>query len=183
LQHLTDLAGSIERGEGPEVYSVIPEGAQYETMVRTFEVLTGEKDFTLSRHHLLHYAPELGVKGYVHKDRRSLQYEVGIGVRTTPSSRLVLWPHAPRDENAAAHYSQYTAAKGGQAAIEAEVSQSQPVMLETRPGDVVFFLGSRMYHNRINPTNTFVYYLALNTYGLQDREASRQERRPRTKAG
>ena len=175
LGKLERMLHSIEAGTGPDVYSLVPEGNDKQRLFDVMAAMTGEKDFTVSRHHILFYQ---GITSYPHKDRKSLQYSCAIGLRPSRTSRLVLWPYAAQDENTGSHYRDYVEFKGGQEAIEKEVAATPPVMFDVQRGDAVFFAGSRMYHDRTSPEGIAIYYLAVNTYGLYDRAASRQERKP-----
>jgi len=174
LHKLEDFVRTIESDDPPEDFSFLPQGDDRNAILETFQMLIGNDDLTISRHHVLHYRKEM--PSYPHKDRRSLEYSCAIGIRSTKDSRLLLWPSASLDENMGVHWRDYVVAVGGQAAVERAIRDSKPIEIDTVRGDVVFFPSNRMYHERTNPEGVIIYYIAVNTYGIYDRIASRQER-------
>lgn len=175
LGRLDAFVEEIERGDGPDVYSIEPEGEDRETFIKAMESVTGEFGFTLSRHHVTIYEDaELPA----HKDRASLAYSVGVAIRVSPESRVRIWPTAPMDTNTHAGYDHYTDKKEGQAALDIELSKFQPVSLFQERGDVVMFSGNRVYHQRLNPAGVIVYFIAVNSEGLDDRGPNRYEQKP-----
>ena len=174
LHKLEDFVKKIESNDPPETFSFLPQGDDHNAILKTFQILIGNDDLTISRHHILHYRKEM--PSYPHKDRRSLEYSCAIGIRSTIDSRLLLWPSAPLNENMGAHWRDHVVAMGGQSEIERATRDNRPIEIATERGDVVFFPSSRMYHERTNPEGVMIYYIAINTYGIYDRSASRQER-------
>jgi len=175
MNKLQNLTKTIKSEDGPENFSFIPTGEDQNELFKTFRVLCGVEEMTISRHHILHYRKDM--PSYPHKDRKSLQYSCAIGIENTKHSSLFLWPDAPLDENSGSHWRDYVDSKGGQGIIDKEIQATEPVKISTEPGDLVFFPTSRMYHHRSNTEGIIIYYIAVNEFGIYDRTASRQERK------
>ena len=174
LLELKQFLEQIKSDNPPDDFSYLPKRNYLKNLMDVYSILTESKNLTISRNHIMYYRK--GMTSIPHKDRKSLQYACAIGISSTPESRLLLWPEASTDENEGNSYYEYAKVNGGQSFIDEIVSKSKPVELYTGPGDVVFFPGSRMFHGRKSPIDSSVYYIDVNTYGLNDRESSRQER-------
>lgn len=175
MNKLQSLSKTIKSEDSPETFSLMPTGENQEELFKTFRVLCGVEEMTISRHHILYYRKDM--LSYPHKDRKSLQYSCAIGIENTKDSSLFLWPDAPLDENSGSHWRDYVDSRGGQGIIDKEIQATEPVRISTGPGDLVFFPGSRMYHHRSNTEGVIIYYIAVNEFGIYDRTASRQERK------
>ncbi|MBI96528.1 hypothetical protein CL656_05230 [bacterium] len=175
LTKLDSLLSKILEGDNVKTFSLIPDQEEMEVALKVFSDLSGDKELTISRHHLMHYRP--GMTSNPHKDRKSLQYGCAIGVDSPEDSKLLLWPDGNLDENTGNHYRDYIDSLGGVDKVNDLVSQTKPQEIFTGKGDLVFFPASKMFHCRKNPLGSSVYYLDVNSYGLNDREASMQERR------
>lgn len=164
----------VAGGDSPELYEFLPDSALLQYGVETLKQLTSSKHLTVSRKNIMYYRK--GMHSPAHKDRKSLQYAVAIGVNNPFGSRLLLWPDANRDVNVGNHYRIYTEKMGSQEEVDAYLSTIEPVSLATNPGDVVIFPGNSMFHQRVNPLKACVYYLDFNEWGIDDRNPSMQER-------
>ena len=172
LQKRFDLICS--ESVSPEAYEYLPESNLLSSGIAMLRELTSSNSLTISRKNIMYYRENMNSPA--HKDRKSLQYAVAIGIFNPPDSRLLLWPDANRDPNEGDHYKSYTKRIGSQEQIDSYLSNIDPVAFATDPGDVVIFPGNSMFHRRINPLGSCVYYLDFNAWGLDDRSPSMQER-------
>ncbi|MDA2909532.1 hypothetical protein MYX04_01220 [Nitrospiraceae bacterium AH_259_D15_M11_P09] len=175
LERLESFTESLLGGEAQDEYAFIPDHEELKIYFTTLQILTGNTDFTMCRNHVSIYKDVEGDL-LAHKDRHSLRYSCGIGIRATPQSRLLLWPDAPRDINMHPHYKDYEDAYGGYENINKILKSFIPKSINLQRGDVILFLGDEVFHQRTNPNGVVMYYLTSNTLGVIDRAPNRYER-------
>jgi len=171
---IMDFYRDIEAGSGPDVYRYDFTDEQLDEIRTFYGVVAGiGNELTISRNYLNIYHE---IETHPHKDRLSLAYNMGLGLLSGPNSRVMLWPEASLEENTGENYGDYVRRVGGQDKITEELSKSAPISLALDLGDVVLFPGNRMYHHRLNPAGTVIYYFSFNETGMADRGPNRFER-------
>lgn len=147
---------------------------------------------TLSERHIKVYDENAPPFPRLHKDCVASQVAVGIPLEQNAQARIVLVPHAMRNVNPldVAVYGarpganpdgcMRTKAQDGLCGSPGE--DPEAVMLDVRPGDVVIFPGSSMYHERLNAAGSAVLYLKLNAMRLDflGEDAGTQSQRNRS---
>lgn len=101
-----------------------------------------------------------------HKDRVASQVAVGIALAIPEGSDVVLYPHHHREVNPFATTELLRRSLDDDALPEKLLAGVEPVRIDTRPGDVLMFRGSSIYHERHRPANSVVLYLKFNAYAL-----------------
>lgn len=109
----------------------------------------------LSERHLQTYDPGADPYPHAHKDWRSSQVSVGLTLRTTPESRLNLWPEEDRKPNVA-DKAAYADPRGFMFA---------PLRIHDHVGDVVMFGGASTWHRREHAAGVTNLYLKFNDFG------------------
>jgi hypothetical protein len=134
---------------------------------------------TLSERHIMIYDNNAAPLPALHKDRVASTFSVGIPLEPSGCDRIALLPWSAREENLLdnAVYCERTpnslpdsAAAWDLAAGEyphpAKIDKPTLVELEARPGDVVIFRGSSIYHGRLYAARSSVLYFKFNTMRL-----------------
>lgn len=101
-----------------------------------------------------------------HKDRVASEVTVGIPLKVPDNSHIILYPNQCREINPFASTAQHRASLDDNALPENVLAGVDPEILRVWPGDVVFFKGSSIYHERMNPANTSLLYLKFNGMNL-----------------
>lgn len=121
---------------------------------------------TLCERHIKAYHATAPDSPPPHKDRVASQVAVGIALLVPEGSDMVLYPEHHREVNAFASTELLRRSLDEDALPEKLLAGVAPVRLNMRPGDVVIFRGSSIYHERHRPANTVVLYLKFNALGL-----------------
>jgi hypothetical protein len=120
---------------------------------------------TLSERHLKAYDTDTPAVPVAHKDRLASQCSVGLSIDIPADSRLVLYPQASREPNvfnvSAALLESLSPTEHPTVALR----DLSPVEIADRPGDVVMFPGSTVWHARLNGAATRNLYLKFNDFG------------------
>lgn len=119
---------------------------------------------TLSERHIKSYRPDADPCPTAHKDRYASQISVGLTIESPEGSHLVLFPETDRGENP------YLDARLRESLEPAQLPEvvldgAPEVTIHDRPGDVVIFPGSSMWHLRRRAAGTTVVYVKLNDFG------------------
>jgi hypothetical protein len=117
---------------------------------------------TLCERHVKAYDQNAEANPVPHKDRMASEIVVGLPVRVPEDSYLVLYPTAPATENPFQSTAQWRDVVSPNEQTRSLLAEVEPVKLYARPGDVVFFQGAKVYHERINPANSVLLFLKLN---------------------
>jgi len=117
---------------------------------------------TLSERHYKIYSPNADPNPNAHKDRFQSQYSLGVPLQLGTNSKVVLWP----DQSRALNQHPSTAA-WRESLPQAELPENvlagiPPLEIDVRVGDAVIFLGSSIFHERINAAGTIMAYFKLN---------------------
>ena len=138
-------------------------------LVTTIGELTGlpADELILSERHLKIYRADAPQNPPPHKDRRATQVAVGIPLEMPSVSRLILYPYHQRSENPFDSYDEFIRWLPEEQRPQNALKGVAPVELDTRPGDLIVFWGSSMYHQRMGDVaGSQVLYLKLNALGL-----------------
>lgn len=119
--------------------------------------------FTISERHLKIYDDAAAPWPRPHKDRAASQFSIGLPVHVPEGSSVCIFPGLDRSPNP------------GERAIfmdpqecpdpEALYASPEAVLLNEQPGDIVIFLGSALWHERVRPAGTAVLYVKINDLG------------------
>jgi hypothetical protein len=143
----------------------------------TVAAIAGLGMLTLSERHIKVYDESAPPFPLLHKDCVASQVAVGIPLEQNVDARLVLLPNAMRGVNpldVAVFGPRAALGLDGSMHVEPQDADLEPqtgqnletLMLDVRPGDVVIFPGSSMYHERFNGAGSSVLYLKLNAMGI-----------------
>lgn len=123
-------------------------------------------NITLCERHIKVYDKNAPATPPPHKDRVASEVTVGIPLEIPENSHIILYPDHCREINAFASTALHRASLDDINLPERALAQVDPQVLQVWPGDVVFFRGSSMYHERVNPANTSLLYLKFNSLNL-----------------
>lgn len=119
---------------------------------------------TLSERHVNCYELDADPSPAPHKDRLASQVTVGISVDIPERSCLVLYPRDDRSVNRFMLSSELRASLDPDELPEAILDPARAVEIHDRPGDVVAFAGSSMWHLRRNAAGAVNLYLKCNDF-------------------
>jgi hypothetical protein len=156
--------------------------------------LTGSSapGMTLSERHIMIYDENAAALPPLHKDRLASEVSVGIPLEPSASDRIVLLPWCAREINLldSAVYcervpnSRLESVQGWNLEpSEYRRIESNPLVeLDAKPGDVVIFKGSTIFHGRLHAAKSSILYFKFNTMGLDPlgEDPSTEMRRKRT---
>jgi hypothetical protein len=162
---------------------VPPEEDCLAELMRTIGEVTGAPctGLTLSERHLMIYDENAAGLPPLHKDRFASRYSVGIPLEGgAGGERIALLPEGPRGVNVLdnAVYCPRVVDSSARSIEgwdlnagdlpEAWASDTKPTLIEldARPGDVVIFAGSSIYHGRFDSARSSVLYFKLSTERL-----------------
>ena len=139
---------------------------------------------TLSERHIKAYDADAPADPPAHKDRLSSQVSVGLSIDIPEGSHLVLYPHEHREKNPFNVSAALRDSLTEDQLPENLLVSAQEVIIEDRPGDVMLFHGSSMWHKRRNAANATNLYLKFNDFGCDPlgEDPSTEERREATLA-
>jgi hypothetical protein len=175
----------------PEDKDFLPE------LFSAVEAMTGcaESGMTLSERHIMIYDENAAALPPLHKDRVASEFSVGIPLEPSSDDRIALLPWSAREENLldnavycerAPNSPAQSAAAWNLAAAEyprlPKIDRPMLVELDAKPGDVVVFRGSSIYHGRLYAARSSILYFKLNAMGLDPlgEDPSTKGRRERT---
>ena len=128
--------------------------------------LTGldEDGFTISERHLKQYEDDAPDYPAPHKDRGASKYSIGLPIFLGPETSVCVFPTLDRaaNENERAVFMTPQDHPG----LEDIYNSSDAMPLHEELGDMVVFLGSSIYHERIRPRGTSVLYIKVNDEGF-----------------
>jgi hypothetical protein len=128
--------------------------------------LTGldEQRFTISERHLKQYEDDAPEYPAPHKDRGASKFSIGLPIHLGPETSVCVFPSLDR-----------TANYGERAVFMTEkdhpdlagiYASPEALPLNEELGDMIVFLGSGIYHERIRPRGTAVLYIKVNDEGF-----------------
>jgi len=121
-------------------------------------------DFTISERHLKVYDDRANPYPAPHKDRSASQYSIGLPVDLADRSTVCVFPDLEPGHNEEDHA--VFLEDEDQGGIDALYASKQAIMLNEQIGDVVIFLGSTLFHERVRAAGTAVLYFKVNAAGI-----------------
>ncbi|MGH9072497.1 MAG: hypothetical protein ACRDZQ_00020 [Acidimicrobiales bacterium] len=118
---------------------------------------------TLSERHLKRYSKDADPDPPAHKDRYASQVAVGISIEVAPTSCLALYPFDHRDVNPFLTGA-LRQTLGPDQLPEVALREARSIEIADRPGDVLVFPGSSMWHLRRRSAGTANLYLKCNDF-------------------
>jgi hypothetical protein len=121
------------------------------------------EEFTISERHLKVYESDAQPWPAPHKDRAASEISIGLPVAIPQNSSACLFPAlrpGPNTEDKAVFLTDSAHPNPDQ------VYQTEEcVMLHEQPGDIIAFLGSALYHERVHPAGAAILYIKVNGTG------------------
>src|SRR6266851_10118550 len=134
---------------------------------------------TLSERHVMIYDDHASSLPPLHKDRVASEVAVGMPLEASADARIALLPYSARGVNlldnaiycaratdSLARSAQGWSLEDSEYPKEAKLGIPELLELDARPGDVVVFAGSSIYHGRLNAAKSAALYFKFNTMGL-----------------
>lgn len=119
--------------------------------------------FTISERHIKAYEVGANPDPPAHKDRLSSLVSVGVSIVVPEGSTLVLYPHDDVGENPYLT-TDLRASLEPDALPENVLAGVRGIEIQDRPGDVVVFRGSALWHRRLRSGGTMNLYLKCNDF-------------------
>lgn len=128
--------------------------------------LTGidENTFTISERHLKVYDQNANPYPAPHKDRSASSYSIGLPVYVPEGSTVCLFPDLDALPNQEDHAVFLT--ERDRPDLERIYENENALMLNENVGDIVIFLGSSLWHERVRGGGTAVLYVKVNGEGV-----------------
>ena len=128
--------------------------------------LTGlnEDKIAVSERHLKQYEADAPDYPAPHKDRGASKISVGLPVHLVPETSVCVFPALDRSPNDGERAVFMT--DQDNPALADIYNSAEALALNEQLGDMVVFLGSTIYHERIRPRGTAVLYIKVNDEGF-----------------
>ena len=121
-------------------------------------------EMTLSERHVKAYFDDAAPEPTAHKDRYSSQISVGLSIDTPPGSKVVLYPQDDREVNPFNVSGALIGSLPPERHPDQALRGAREVEIDDRPGDVIAFPGSSVWHLRRKPAGAVILYLKLNDF-------------------
>lgn len=127
--------------------------------------LTGipTEDLTVSERHIKLYDGEANPFPAPHKDRAASSYSIGLPISLSEGSTVCVFPDLDPGLNEEER-AVFLAPQDGQSPEDLYASD-RAHFLNEKLGDVIVFLGSALYHERVRAAGTAVLYIKVNGDG------------------
>ena len=121
------------------------------------------ESFTLAERHIKSYSSDADPAPVAHKDRLASQVSIGVSIEVPEGSHLVLYPDVYREVN---HFltAELRESLAPDERPDVILDDAPAVEIFDRPGDVVLFPGSAVWHLRRNSADTVNLYLKCNDF-------------------
>lgn len=119
---------------------------------------------TISERHLKQYENDAPDYPAPHKDRGASKYSIGLPIYLGPETSVCVFPNLDRAPNEAERAVFMT--EQDHPDLEGIYKSADALLIHEQLGDMVVFLGSTIYHERIRPRGTAVLYIKLNDEGF-----------------
>jgi len=123
----------------------------------------GPQDFTISERHLKVYDEAADPWPAPHKDRNASHFSIGLPVVLPEGSSVCVFPDLEPGPNTEERAVFLSPPPGGTARDIYRSARAE--ILNERLGDMVVFLGSALFHERVNGAGTSVLYIKVNGRG------------------
>lgn len=153
------------KGKKRQFLFEFPNAAWAEEFRCGLAALTGidPADFTISERHLKVYEADAAPWPAPHKDRAASQVSIGLPVAIPQASSACVFPNYQRGLNPEEHAVFMT--DRDHPHLDQIYQMEECVMLHEQPGDIVAFLGSDIYHERVHPASAAILYIKVNCAG------------------
>lgn len=133
---------------------------------RELSALTGlqEASFTISERHLKQYEEDAPDYPAPHKDRGASKFSIGLPVHLGPGTSVCVFPNLDRSPNESGRAVFMT--EQDHPGLREIYNSPEALPLNEELGDMIVFLGSSIYHERIRPRGTAVLYVKVNDEGF-----------------
>jgi hypothetical protein len=121
------------------------------------------EELTISERHLKVYEADAEPWPAPHKDRAASEISIGLPITIPEASSACVFPElqpGPNTEDRAVFLTERDHPH-----LEQVYQMEECVMLRERPGDIVAFLGSALYHERVHPAGAAILYIKVNGNG------------------
>lgn len=118
---------------------------------------------TISERHLKVYDSDAAPWPAPHKDRAASQISIGLPVVIPENSSTCVFPSLQAGPNLEEHAVFMT--DRDHPHLDKIYQLEECVMLHEKPGDLVAFLGSSIYHERVHPAGAAILYIKVNGAG------------------
>ncbi len=128
--------------------------------------LTGlsRQGFTISERHLKQYDNDAPAYPAPHKDRGASKFSIGLPIYLGPETSVCVFPNLDRTPNEGERAVFMT--EQDHPGLEHIYNSPDALPLHEELGDMIVFLGSAIYHERIRPRGTSVVYIKVNDEGF-----------------
>ena len=128
--------------------------------------LTGmtQDDLTISERHLKQYENDAPDYPAPHKDRGASKFSIGLPIYLGPETSVCVFPNLDRTPNPGECAVFMT--EQDHPGLEHIYNSPDALPLNEELGDMIVFLGSAIYHERIRPRGTSVVYIKVNDEGF-----------------
>jgi hypothetical protein len=142
-----------------------PDTETAEQFRRGMAALTGieQDDFTISERHLKVYDSDAAPWPAPHKDRAASEISIGLPVAIPEKSSACVFPGLQPGANMEERAVFLT--DRDHPHLNEIYQLEECVMLHEKPGDLVVFLGSSIYHERVHPAGAAILYIKVNGTG------------------
>ena len=120
--------------------------------------------FTISERHLKQYEQDAPDYPAPHKDRGASKYSIGLPIHLGEDTSVCVFPHLDRSPNEAERAVFMT--EQDHPGLAGIYASPEALPLNEELGDMIVFLGSSIYHERIRPRGTAVLYIKVNDEGF-----------------
>ena len=150
------------RGKKRQYLFDFPSGQLAQEFRSAMASLTGidPEDFTISERHLKVYDGEAAPWPAPHKDRAASEISIGLPVHIPAGSTACLFPQlqfGPNVEEKAIFLTD-----SDYPDLSHIYQMEEAVMLNEQVGDIIAFLGSSIFHERVRAADTAILYIKVN---------------------
>jgi len=118
----------------------------------------------ISERHLKQYEDDAPDYPAPHKDRGASKYSIGLPIHLGPETSVCVFPSLDRTPNLGERSVFMT--EQDHPGLQGIYNSPEALPLNEELGDMVVFLGSTIYHERIRPRGTAVLYIKVNDEGF-----------------
>jgi hypothetical protein len=128
--------------------------------------LTGldHASFTISERHLKQYETDAPDYPAPHKDRGASKFSIGLPIHLGSDTSVCVFPNLDRSPNDGERAVFMT--EQDHPGLKDIYESPEALPLHEQLGDMIVFLGSAIYHERIRPRGTAVLYIKVNDEGF-----------------
>jgi hypothetical protein len=143
-----------------------PDATMAERFREEIAALTGLNagTFTISERHLKQYDTDAPEYPAPHKDRGASKFSIGLPVYLGPDTSVCVFPKLDRTPNDGERAVFMT--EQDHPGLKDIYDSPDALPLHEALGDMIVFLGSAIYHERIRPRGTSVVYIKVNDEGF-----------------